>query len=267
MSAHASAVMAARVLTLITTLMMTVSLLPDFRRMHKNHSTGDMSVMPCLLLLVNSYAVMFYAIAIDDMLPLFATAILGIVTGVFFNYFFYRWTAHKRHVMTIFIIAFFVSAIITIYSVLAIFGKTGQSHSSIDTTMGFMTIATTTGVYASPMATIVRVIRTKTASSMPFTMGVVNVLNSFCWALYSGLVGNMFILAPNIAGLALGSTQLVLTCIYRRGDPYDEADLSVVIVSPVQDGDYNRKLSGLKSPSFAALESPKAPWEQNGGHV
>ncbi|KAG3115758.1 hypothetical protein PI124_g8355 [Phytophthora idaei] len=72
MSVHATAVIVAKVLTIITTLMMRVSLLPDFRRMYKNHSTGDMSVVPCLLLFVNSYAVMFDAIAINDMLPLFA---------------------------------------------------------------------------------------------------------------------------------------------------------------------------------------------------
>ncbi|KAG6623935.1 3-like protein [Phytophthora cinnamomi] len=268
MSAHATAVVVAKVLTIITTLMMRVSLLPDFSRMHRNHSTGDMSVMPCLLLFVNCYAVMFYAIAINDMLPLFATSVLGIVTGVFFNYFFYRWTAHKRHVMKIFVTAFFVCIVITVYSVLAIFGRTGQSHSSVDTTMGFMTIGTTVGMYMSPMATIVRVIRTKTASSMPFTMGIVNVLNSFCWALYSGLVGNMFILAPNIAGLSLGTTQLVLTYIYRRKPPVSNENLdgqamvSVVIESPTHAGNYERKLSGedgSKSPNFVSIQSPKLP--------
>ncbi|KAF4033789.1 Sugar efflux transporter for intercellular exchange [Phytophthora infestans] len=67
MSVHATAVIVAKVMTFLSTLMMRVSLLPDFRRMHKNSRTGDMSVMPCLLLFVNSYAVMFYAIAIDDM--------------------------------------------------------------------------------------------------------------------------------------------------------------------------------------------------------
>ncbi|KAF4146831.1 Sugar efflux transporter for intercellular exchange [Phytophthora infestans] len=67
MSVHATAVIVAKVMTFLSTLMMRVSLLPDFRRMHKNRRTGDMSVMPCLLLFVNSYAVMFYAIAIDDM--------------------------------------------------------------------------------------------------------------------------------------------------------------------------------------------------------
>ncbi|KAG7379302.1 hypothetical protein PHYPSEUDO_008756 [Phytophthora pseudosyringae] len=225
MSVHANAVIIAKVLTIVTTLMMRVSLLPDFRRMHKNHSTGDMSIMPCLLLFVNCYAVMFYAIAIDDMLPLFATSILGIVTG------------RPRRL------------------------RGNGSVASVrrhDHGLG-----TTVGMYMSPMATIVRVVRTKTASSMPFTMGIVNVLNSSCWALYSGLVGNMFILVPNIAGLTLATTQLVLTYIYRRKpqtgedmNPYDHGALSFVVVSPVQNGSYDRKLSGVDGPSFVAIQSP-----------
>ncbi|KAG3115780.1 hypothetical protein PI125_g5257 [Phytophthora idaei] len=59
----------------------------DFQRMLKNHSTGE---TPCLLLFTNCYAIMFYALAIDNSFPLFAVSILGVVTGIFFNYFSYR---------------------------------------------------------------------------------------------------------------------------------------------------------------------------------
>ncbi|POM59984.1 MtN3-like protein [Phytophthora palmivora] len=248
-------------LTIVTTLMLRISLLPDFRRMHKNHSTGEMSVMPCLLLFTNCYAVMFYAIAIDNMLPLFATSTLGIVTGVFFNYFFYRWAADKRSVVYAFIGSFVVCVVVTIYSVLAMTGFTGQSHSSIGTTLGFITITTTVGLYVSPMATIARVLRTKKASSMPFTMGVVNVFNSFCWATYATLIGNMFILGPNIAGFILGCTQLILTFIYRPKSTKlvevveDAGTLSVVILSPNQT-DRENCSAPFESPNFVALSSP-----------
>ncbi|KAE9065901.1 hypothetical protein PF007_g28685, partial [Phytophthora fragariae] len=83
-------------------------------------------------------------------------------------------------------------------------------------------IGCTTGMYASPMATIVRVVRTKTATSMPFTMGAVNVLNSFCWGVYGGLIHNNFLLVPNIIGVTLSSTQMLVTYIYRSKGPADE---------------------------------------------
>ncbi|KAL3664323.1 hypothetical protein V7S43_010648 [Phytophthora oleae] len=257
MSSHELAINIFKGLTLATTLALRVSLLPDFRRMHKNHSTGEMSVMPCLLLFTNCYAVMFYALAIDNILPLFAVSILGIVTGVFFNYFFYRWAVNKRFVVYSFLGSFTVCLLVTIYSVLALTGNTGQSEASVGTTLGFITIGTTTGLYVSPMATIARVVRTKKASSMPFTMGVVNVFNSFCWGAYGALIGNLFILGPNIAGFILGCIQLILTCIYRpkpRERNGYEGNLSVVVLSPKDKGDVAS--TGEKSPSFVALSSP-----------
>ncbi|KAF1789906.1 SWEET sugar transporter [Phytophthora cactorum] len=81
MSGHDTAVIVAKVLTIITTIMLRISLMPDFNRWRKNRNTGDMSVMPCVLLYTNCYALLYYAYAIDDMLPLFATSVLGVVVG------------------------------------------------------------------------------------------------------------------------------------------------------------------------------------------
>lgn len=265
MSSHEIAVNVFRGLTLCTTSMLRFSLIPDFRRTHKSHSMGEMSVMPCLLLFTNCYVVMFYAIAIDNILPLFATSIVGIVTGVFFNYLFYRWAEDKRAVVKAFVGSFVVCLVVTIYSILALTGNTGQSQASVGTTLGFITIGTTLGLYVSPMATIAKVLRTKTASSMPFTMGVVNVFNSFCWATYATLIGNMFILGPNIAGFILGCIQLTLTFVYRCkapelvGNVSDDGILSVVVLSPDRDADQDTKIvpsAGEKSPIFIALSSP-----------
>ncbi|KAG7379298.1 hypothetical protein PHYPSEUDO_008752 [Phytophthora pseudosyringae] len=264
MSGHETAVIVAKVLTIITTIMLRVSLMPDFNRWRKNRNTGDMSVMPCVLLYTNCYALLYYAYAIDDMLPLFATSVLGVVVGGILAFFFYRWTDFKRATVRIFVGSFVVCAVVTVYGSLALAGKTGQTRHEVGTTMGFITVATTVVMYASPMATIVNVVRTKTATSMPFTMGVVVVFNSFCWGFYAALVGNAFILAPNIAGLTLGVIQLSLTFIYPRALPkdvavdahHDEPALSIVVLSPIQDGEKRSSVDGRKSPSFVAMRSP-----------
>ncbi|KAG7379301.1 hypothetical protein PHYPSEUDO_008755 [Phytophthora pseudosyringae] len=263
MSGHETAVIVAKVLTIISTIMLRVSLMPDFNRWRKNRNTGDMSVVPCVLLYTNSYALLYYSYVIDDMLPLFATSVLGVVVGGTLAFFFYRWTDFKRATVRIFVGSFVVCVLVTIYSALALAGVTGQSQSSIGTTLGFTTIVTTVGMYGSPMATIVRVVRTKTAASMPFTMGVVTVMNSACWIFYSSLESNVFILAPNIAGLTLGSIQLSLTFIYpskvskgTQVEIRDEPALSIVTLSPIQDGEQERKLSSVDSRSFVAIRSP-----------
>ncbi|KAJ8576937.1 hypothetical protein ON010_g2270 [Phytophthora cinnamomi] len=260
MSAYAVAVTVSKVVTIITTIMMRISLLPDWNRWRKNRSTGDMSVLPSVLIFTNSYAVLFYAYAIDDFIPLFATSVLGVVVGIFLGYCFYLWAVDQHEVMRVFVIFFFVCLVITIYAVLAICGITGQSHSSTVTALGFIMIGCTSCMYASPMATIVHVVRTKTATSMPFTMGVVNVLNSFCWGVYGGLIHNNFLLIPNIIGVTLSSTQMLVTYIYRSKGPADEqlvatsnedlndvVDVDVVVVQPNVDE---------KGSAFVALRSP-----------
>ncbi|KAE9352961.1 hypothetical protein PR003_g4124 [Phytophthora rubi] len=246
MGAYAIAVTASKVATIITTIMMRVSLLPDWNRWRKNRSTGDMSVLPSVLSFTNSYAVLFYAYAIDDYIPLFATTALG---------------------ARVFVIFFFVSLAITIYAILALCGITDQSRSSVGTSLGFITIGTTTLLYASPMATIVRVVRTKTASSMPLTMGVVNVLNSFCWAVYGGLIHNMFLLAPNVVGVSLSAIRMTVTYIYRSKGPSEKQVISasndideVVDVEVVQPDQDNRSdvADDHKSQGFVAMRSPSS---------
>ncbi|KAF4135594.1 Sugar efflux transporter for intercellular exchange [Phytophthora infestans] len=266
MSGHDTAVIVAKVLTIITTIMLRISLMPDFNRWRRNRNTGDMSVMPCVLLYTNCYVLLYYAYAIDDMLPLFATSVLGVVVGGILVFYFYKWTDYKRATMKIFIGSFIICIVVTIYGSLALAGETGQTRDAVGTTFGFIGVMTTITMYASPMATIVNVVRTKTASSMPFTMGVVVVFNSFCWGFYAVLVSNPFILVPNIAGFTLGVIQLSLTFVYPRAAPKvedenhtDKPALSVVVLSPVQDGEQERKLSsvdGRKSPSFVAIRSP-----------
>ncbi|KAF4028934.1 Sugar efflux transporter for intercellular exchange [Phytophthora infestans] len=157
---------------------------------------------------------------------------------------------------------------VTVYGSLALFGETGQTRDEVGTTMGFITVTTTIVMYASPMATIVNVVRTKTASSMPFTMGVIVVFTSFSWAFYAGLQGNAFILAPNIVGFTLGVIQVILTIMYASVAPKDaqvnhvhsiESEHSVVLFSPIQAGDQEKKLcllDGRHSPSFSAIHSP-----------
>ncbi|KAL4145740.1 hypothetical protein PRNP1_011616 [Phytophthora ramorum] len=268
MSGADTAILAFKIITIVTTLMMRVSLLPDFQRMRKMKSTGDMSVLPCVLLYANCYLLCWYSYAVDNIIPLFLTAALGVIAGVVFAFFFYRWTAHKRDVMRIFLISVVVMVLETIYGLLALLGCTGQSRSSTGTTLGVLVIISSVGLYASPMATIRHVIRTKTSSSMPFTMGVVNVINSFCWVVYAALVDDIFILVPNASGALLGSLQLVLTFIYPRKAPSEgqiisatindprTASLSVVSLSPAQDNRENAKSGAVDGANFVALRSP-----------
>ncbi|KAL3664322.1 hypothetical protein V7S43_010647 [Phytophthora oleae] len=211
-----SSLIVVKVFTISTTVLMRFSLVPDFVRMGKQRSTGDMSVVPPVMLFTNCFTLSLYSYEIRDIVPLFVTSVLGVIVGGILTSLFFVWTVHKRETATVIALAVLLCTLVAVYGSLAMTGIAQQSHSSVSTTLGFITIGTTILLYGSPMATVVRVLRTRTASSMPFTMGVVNVMNSLAWILYSSMIGNMFILAPNIGGIILGTTQMVLTYMYSE---------------------------------------------------
>jgi solute carrier family 50 protein (sugar transporter) len=264
------------VVTILTTIMMRVSLFPDWNRWRKNKSTNDMSVWPCVFMFGYSYASLFYAYATDNYVPLFATSMLGVVAGVFMTGSFYLWAADRRKVLQTVAVSIVVFSIITIYEVLALCGVTGQSRRSTKTALGFIRVTCTSMMYASPMATITNVVRTRTSASMPFTMGVMNVLNSFCWGVYGALVNNMFFLVPNIIGVSLGLLQMLVTCIYSGKAPHEEllaatssecasGEINVIVVPAEQGAAAVDSAANCKgSTDFVALHSPcgedARPW-------
>ncbi|KAF4027714.1 hypothetical protein GN244_ATG14255 [Phytophthora infestans] len=126
--------------------------------------------MPPIMLFTNCFTLSFNSYVMHDVVPLFVTSVLGVIVGGILTSLFYCWTNHKKESAQVIILAIFVC----VFGVLAVTGVTGQTH-SVSTTLGFITIATTIVLYASPMATVIRVLQTKTASSMLFNMEVVNV--------------------------------------------------------------------------------------------
>ncbi|KAG6952349.1 hypothetical protein JG688_00013322 [Phytophthora aleatoria] len=123
--------------------MMRFSLVTDFVRMRKQRSTGDMSVMPPAMLYTNCFTLSFYSYVIDDIVPLFVTSVLRVAVGGILTCLFYCWASNKTESAQVIIVAVFVCVVMTIYGALAVTGVTGQSHYSVSTTLGFITIATT----------------------------------------------------------------------------------------------------------------------------
>ncbi|URD92506.1 Sugar efflux transporter for intercellular exchange [Musa troglodytarum] len=83
--------------------------------------------------------------------------------------------------------------------------------------------ALTVGMYASPMAAMSTVVKTKSVEYMPFFLSFFLFLNGGVWSIYSVLVRDFFIGVPNAIGFAMGSAQLVLYAVYRRKKPAAKA--------------------------------------------
>jgi solute carrier family 50 protein (sugar transporter) len=206
-----------RVLTTTTAILVGIAPLPDFWRIHKNRATGEVSVLPVVMLFANCYAWVLYAYVVGNIFPLFAVTLFGIATSIVFISIYYRWTKDRLYVAKVCGGALVLLAIGTLYYILATSGVTDQSESAIEKTLGFIAIAFNLVLYASPLETMKKVVQTKSASSMPISISSVFLVNAVLWVIFALVVEDMFVLVPNAIGAFLCAVQVVLYVVYRPG--------------------------------------------------
>lgn len=264
-----------QVLTVISSIFVRFAPWPDFQRVYKAKTTGEVQILPVVMLFTNCVVLVWYGYLSEDIFPLFITAIMGLVTCGGFIAVFYRYTDDKRSVHRICAAASVIIVLVCLYGAIGVASVTGQSKSSMATAMGAISIGTSIGLYGSPLATIRRIMRTKSTASMPFTLCLANFFNSVCWVVYAIIVVDVWILLPNTFGCVLTTIQLILYVIYPTPKEqlesimidhpgatteYErEASLSIVINTNTQEGDRLGRKSSIDrkdSLDFVAIRSP-----------
>ncbi|KAG7396546.1 hypothetical protein PHYBOEH_002158 [Phytophthora boehmeriae] len=208
-----------RVLTTATAILVGIAPLPDFWRIHKNRSTGEVSILPVVMLFCNCYVWVLYSYLVGNIFPLFAVTLFGIATSIGFIGIYYRWSSDRPYIIKLCGAALLLLAIDTVYYVLGTKGLTNQSDAAVEKTLGFICIAFNLVLYASPLETMKKVIQTKNASSLPISISSIFMANAALWVVFSVAVNDVFVLVPNAIGTVLCAIQVLLYIIYRPGRP------------------------------------------------
>jgi solute carrier family 50 protein (sugar transporter) len=203
------------VLTIISSIGMRLSPFPDFYWVYKHKETGEVQVLPVVTLCVASAMSALYAYVIEDFVPLFATNTFGVFTALFFIWVFVVVTDDRKYVYKVCGYGAVAVAVVMIYTILAVTGLTNQPRSQAGTVLGWVTIIMSIIQCSSPLATLKHVIVTKSAASMPFTLCLMSTINCALWLAYGAVKWNVFLVAPNVVSVALGTTQVVLCIVYR----------------------------------------------------
>ncbi|TMW67850.1 hypothetical protein Poli38472_007522 [Pythium oligandrum] len=204
-----------KVLASISAVYMCFSPSKAMYRIHKQRSTGVMSVVPLIALFVASHACLLYGYTSDNYFPIFTTYLIGDLASVAFTIVYFRYSNDRRNVLKLSAIALFLCAILTTYAVLGKNGKLGHSPRTVDQVVGYINVATAIVMYTSPFSTIMLVIRTKSAESVPFAMVLVGLLNNTLWAIYGFLIMDVIVIAPCVASVVIGLIQVVLYFIFH----------------------------------------------------
>lgn len=275
MSSTSAATTALTVLTILSSIALRLSPLPDYYWIHRHKTTGEVALLPVVALFVNSGAVGLYAYMIDNFVPLLATNALGVCMALLFIGVFYLHTTDRAYVYKLCGAGLASFMLVLLYTILADTGVTHQSRSQAGTTLGWVTMATSVAQFGSPLATVKRVVETKSSASLPFAMCLMNVINGSLWVAYSSVDWNAFVLAPNVFSVALGIAQVTLWVVYRPSKSEKMAKTSAGLLSADTQGDsvviemsrsqrntLERIPSGVSvsSSAFVELASPSTPW-------
>ncbi|XP_038880132.1 bidirectional sugar transporter SWEET16-like [Benincasa hispida] len=126
-------------------------------------------------------------------------------------------------------------------------------HGSLRLTfVGIICAAITIGMYASPLAVMENVIRTKSVEYMPFFLSFFLFLNAGIWSVYAILVKDIYIAVPNGIGFVLGSAQLIIYGIYKKKskstkstEMMEEEGSAHLVEMGMNDGDDHQKNRGI----------------------
>lgn len=202
----------------------------------------------------------FHGIFIGDYFPLAATTSLGFTLGIVYTCIWVKYTPDRMHALKVVATAVAILGLITLYAVLAWRGVLfHQTNDQIGDVTGYFAVAATVAFYSSPLATIRKVVRTKSSESLIMQMIIMAVANNGLWSIYAALVSDWFLVVPNSICFCCGIFQIYL-CFKYPNDPEKRTSVVVndlehlaisVVLSP------KSELSAMPSPTYELVHSPK----------
>ncbi|TYZ59977.1 hypothetical protein PybrP1_007581 [[Pythium] brassicae (nom. inval.)] len=180
---------------------------PDLLRIHRTRRIGEVSVVPLISLFGSGYIWSIYGLFMDDIFPVVITNAIGVLAATIYTSIYFYHTTEKRYVGKLLAGVGLALAAVTLYSLLAVGGVTNQTHKEAGKIVGFLAVAVNIILFASPFETVVHIVRTKNASSLPITLCFVAMINCTLWVLYGVIDNDMFVLTPNALGFIFSVVQ------------------------------------------------------------
>lgn len=158
-----------------------------------------------------------YGLLSGSYFPLFSTMVVCEVLCVAYIGVYLFLSTHKKRSIKLLSVAVGFMLLVCVYIALGLSGVTNQSQDSTATVVGIIADVGSLAMYSSPFETIVRVVRTKDASSMPIHLSFVGAVGNSVWVIYAVLTDDIIVLIPNIICSTIGWVQVVVWWIYRPG--------------------------------------------------
>lgn len=186
---------------------------------------GDLNPLPFPAIAANCAGWIAYSYVTSDVLVLWPNA-AGFLLGMFYTMSAYGLADTKTRDRQIAIMLLFSAVIIVVGSV----GTLGHmSQHGLKTLWGFTSNAILLIFYASPLSTVLEVVRSRSSATLNLPLSVMNVINGTLWLVYGLAISDLFIAVPNGVGAALGIVYCALLCVFphkaaKRSPPNSDSN-------------------------------------------
>uniref|UniRef100_A0A7S0VVN7 Sugar transporter SWEET1 n=1 Tax=Hemiselmis tepida TaxID=464990 RepID=A0A7S0VVN7_9CRYP len=169
---------------------------------------GDVNPDVFPVLMVNCIAWSIYS-AIQSNAYIFSGNIPGVICGLFYTLSTYGLSAGPTRLkIEKLTLALATALILTCFATVTVW-KAQQAA-----VLGLFSNALVFAVFSSPLTTLAEVLRTRNSVSINRPFGIIQVLNCFTWVAYSVYIHDMYLIIPNVFGLALGVVQCALMVVF-----------------------------------------------------
>ncbi|KAG3181174.1 hypothetical protein PC128_g15270 [Phytophthora cactorum] len=266
-----------RVLASLTSISVTLSMIPSMYHIYRKKDTGIASVLPLICMVANAHVWMLDGAIVQNWFPMFATFLTSDCIAIGYVTVFLCYARDRKKALRRIIIGATILGLITIYAILGNAGYMNQSNDGVDTTLGILGVMAGLSMFSSPFERMMKVLHYKSAAFIPIPMVVAGALNNVMWIVYCPMIGSWFLFGGNALCLLLSIVNIALYIVYNpkthplrleEGDPdavegnltrVEPASLSMVLSPLPSDDDVGLKnKKNLHSPVYNLVRSPIA---------
>jgi solute carrier family 50 protein (sugar transporter) len=161
---------------------------------------------------------------------MFAANFAGFINGIYYSLITYPLA--PRAVQVYMRRLFVILPLISISAAYFLTFGLSDNVDALHTSLGVIAISICVTFFASPLSTIVQVVRTKSARTIHVPLSITAGTSTFLWMIYGIAIADWFLIIPNSLATTFSTIQLILVLVFRKHDEQSGHEKSVEEVVP-----------------------------------
>ncbi|KAF5741194.1 bidirectional sugar transporter SWEET15-like [Tripterygium wilfordii] len=203
----------------IASVLVYLAPLTTFHRIYKKKSTQGFDSLPYLVALFSAMLWLYYAMLKKDAFLLITINSFGCVIETIYIATFMAYATRDSRISTIKVLAFMNMGAFSLIILLAHFLFGGSTRIAV---LGWVCVAVSVSVFASPLSVVAQIIRTRSVEFLPINLTFFLILTAVAWFFYGLFIHDLCVALPNVIGFILGLLQMLLYGIYRKTESVEE---------------------------------------------